>query len=42
MSDVGGADKKAREEMAKKAGGKGPMNTGAQGERLSELLEAAC
>lgn len=25
------ADKKAREEMAKKAGGKGPMNTGQQG-----------
>lgn len=28
MSD---ADKKAREELAKKAGGKGPMNTGSQG-----------
>lgn len=26
------ADKKAREELAKKAGGKGPMNTGSQGE----------
>ncbi|CZT16084.1 uncharacterized protein RCC_01925 [Ramularia collo-cygni] len=29
------ADKKAREEMAKKAGGKGPMNTGTQGIKKS-------
>ncbi|KAJ4380709.1 hypothetical protein N0V86_004070 [Didymella sp. IMI 355093] len=29
------ADKKAREEMAKKAGGKGPMNTGQQGIKKS-------
>lgn len=28
-------DKKAREEMAKKAGGKGPMNTGQQGIKKS-------
>ncbi|EGP89671.1 unnamed protein product [Zymoseptoria tritici ST99CH_1A5] len=29
------ADKKAREELAKKAGGKGPMNTGNQGIKKS-------
>ncbi|KAI4730529.1 hypothetical protein E4T42_01782 [Aureobasidium subglaciale] len=29
------ADKKAREEMAKKAGGKGPLNTGGQGIKKS-------
>ncbi|KAF1826507.1 uncharacterized protein K489DRAFT_428861 [Dissoconium aciculare CBS 342.82] len=29
------ADKKAREELAKKAGGKGPMNTGQQGIKKS-------
>ncbi|CAK3912903.1 Hypothetical predicted protein [Lecanosticta acicola] len=29
------ADKKAREEMAKKAGGKGPLNSGAQGIKKS-------
>ncbi|KAH0372002.1 hypothetical protein KCU65_g1463, partial [Aureobasidium melanogenum] len=29
------ADKKAREEMAKKAGGKGPFNTGGQGIKKS-------
>lgn len=29
------ADKKAREELAKKAGGKGPMNTGTQGIKKS-------
>ncbi|KAI2640645.1 translation machinery associated TMA7 [Hypomontagnella submonticulosa] len=29
------ADEKARAEMAKKAGGKGPMNTGAQGIKKS-------
>ncbi|KAF3049817.1 hypothetical protein E8E11_004470 [Didymella keratinophila] len=29
------ADKKAREEMAKKASGKGPMNTGQQGIKKS-------
>jgi len=29
------ADKKAREEMAKKAGGKGPLNTGSQGIKKS-------
>ncbi|KAH6615323.1 translation machinery associated TMA7-domain-containing protein [Boeremia exigua] len=29
------ADKKAREDMAKKAGGKGPMNTGQQGIKKS-------
>ncbi|KAI9725273.1 MAG: hypothetical protein M1828_003287 [Chrysothrix sp. TS-e1954] len=29
------ADKKAREEMQKKAGGKGPMNTGSQGIKKS-------
>ena len=28
-------DKKAREDMAKKAGGKGPMNTGQQGIKKS-------
>lgn len=28
-------DKKAREELAKKAGGKGPMNTGNQGIKKS-------
>lgn len=28
-------DKKAREELAKKAGGKGPMNTGQQGIKKS-------
>ncbi|KAF2761919.1 translation machinery associated TMA7 [Pseudovirgaria hyperparasitica] len=29
------ADKKAREEMAKKAGGKGPLNSGNQGIKKS-------
>ncbi|GAB7323719.1 hypothetical protein MBLNU13_g07185t1 [Cladosporium sp. NU13] len=29
------ADKKAREELAKKAGGKGPLNTGSQGIKKS-------
>ncbi|KAI4789160.1 hypothetical protein E4T44_13329 [Aureobasidium sp. EXF-8845] len=29
------ADKKAREELAKKAGGKGPLNTGGQGIKKS-------
>ncbi|KAL1589101.1 hypothetical protein WHR41_02108 [Cladosporium halotolerans] len=29
------AEKKAREEMAKKAGGKGPLNTGSQGIKKS-------
>jgi hypothetical protein len=29
------ADKKAREELAKKAGGKGPLNTGTQGIKKS-------
>ncbi|KAF2859940.1 hypothetical protein K470DRAFT_218164 [Piedraia hortae CBS 480.64] len=29
------ADKKAREELAKKASGKGPMNTGSQGIKKS-------
>nr|POF04009.1 translation machinery-associated protein 7 [Quercus suber] len=29
------ADKKARDELAKKAGGKGPMNTGNQGIKKS-------
>jgi hypothetical protein len=29
------SDKKAREELAKKAGGKGPMNTGNQGIKKS-------
>jgi hypothetical protein len=28
-------DKKAREELAKKAGGKGPLNTGSQGIKKS-------
>jgi hypothetical protein len=28
-------DKKAREELAKKAGGKGPLNTGGQGIKKS-------
>ncbi|GAB7356441.1 hypothetical protein MBLNU459_g7211t1 [Dothideomycetes sp. NU459] len=29
------AEKKAREDMAKKAGGKGPLNTGSQGIKKS-------
>ncbi len=31
----GGTDKKAREDMAKSAGKKGPMNTGQQGIKKS-------
>jgi hypothetical protein len=34
-SDNFATDKKAREELAKKAGGKGPLNTGSQGIKKS-------
>lgn len=34
-ADFGSTDKKARDDLAKKAGGKGPMNTGQQGIKKS-------
>lgn len=34
-TDFGSTDKKARDDLAKKAGGKGPMNTGQQGIKKS-------
>jgi hypothetical protein len=35
LSNCFATDKKAREELAKKAGGKGPLNTGSQGIKKS-------
>jgi hypothetical protein len=35
LSNGFATDKKAREELAKKAGGKGPLNTGSQGIKKS-------
>jgi hypothetical protein len=35
LSNSFATDKKAREELAKKAGGKGPLNTGSQGIKKS-------
>jgi hypothetical protein len=35
LSNNFATDKKAREELAKKAGGKGPLNTGSQGIKKS-------
>lgn len=34
-TDLSATEKKAREDMAKKAGGKGPLNTGSQGIKKS-------
>lgn len=38
---TGSTDKKAKEEMAKKAGGKGPMNSGQQGRQPAHFENVA-